>query len=195
MRAVIMITFYLIGKIFWKTVYLPNILLTAFIFALILKPLEIFNIGFQLSFICAAALIIGAYFSEQFAGFQNKFVKTIIIFLFAQLAALPLVSFYFGILPITGVLINLAVAPLAELALGYSLVFLILLSIYSSELFKIIGYLLVLIFNLIIKLSDFFVNLGLFNHLNYSFSFKTVIVIYLIYAIILILLTNKKTEH
>ncbi|MBP7654602.1 ComEC/Rec2 family competence protein [Candidatus Dependentiae bacterium] len=179
-RATLMITFYLTGKIIHKNIYTPNVLLTGFITILLINPTDIFSIGFQLSFLSVAAIITSNYFFK----IKNNLINILIMSLFIQVFTFPLVSYYFKIIPLFSIIINLVVIPIFTIALP--LVFIIfLLSCFSMYAGKISGFAAAGLFYIIIKLSDTAYIFGIKNIIQYKFSKSEVALYYILLCVIL----------
>ncbi|MCR5175650.1 MAG: ComEC family competence protein [Anaerovibrio sp.] len=90
---------------------------------LLLWPLSIFDISFQLSFFSTAGLL---YLSPRIKGWFPKkapeFVSgSLSVTIGAQLGSLPFIAWYFNVVSISSLLANLLVAPVLELIIVVSL--------------------------------------------------------------------------
>jgi len=111
-----------IGAIFFQRRFdLNNIIaLTAFII-LSVDPAQLFDVGFQLSFVTAWGLIfITPVLSQLFKPWHARrwyrwLVFPVMISLVAQLCSTPIVACYFGRVPVIGVIANLLIVPLVSL--------------------------------------------------------------------------------
>jgi len=94
-----------------------NALAAAAFGMLLWNPAWIGDIGFQLSFVAVAAILLWAVpVCRRLHGrhrLLNAAVDTVVVGAAATLATAPLVSHSFGIVPVAGVLLNPAVIPLA----------------------------------------------------------------------------------
>ncbi|RQD72739.1 MAG: DNA internalization-related competence protein ComEC/Rec2, partial [Candidatus Syntrophonatronum acetioxidans] len=118
-RAVLML-FLGAGAYFFKKDKDP---LTAAAFAaliiLLVKPLWLFTISFQLSFMAVLALIMLTAFFESKLNFLPPSLKKIVsTTLAAQLGILPLTAYYFYEVSLGSLLANILVLPLTGLVLG-----------------------------------------------------------------------------
>lgn len=115
-RAVTMISIVLIGNIFYyESDYINNIAIAA-IFILLLQPLYLWDIGFQLSFI----LVIGIILSLDILKNCNlpKYIKnTLGISLMTSTVSFPIAAYHFHFISIIGILVNIIVLPLTGILL------------------------------------------------------------------------------
>jgi len=90
---------------------------------LLIWPLSLFDISFQLSFGATAGLL---YLSPAIGGLLRKYVPLYVaeslgITMGAQLAVLPFMAWYFNVISLSSLLANLVVAPVVELIIVISL--------------------------------------------------------------------------
>jgi competence protein ComEC len=129
-RASVMAGFLVVGRLLKKRAQPLNSIALAGLLILILNPLELYQVGFQLSF-CAVAGIILIYeklyglFKKYFFSWEekgNRFQSNLLILFFvslaAQLATLPLTVYYFGRIPILSLLANVIVVPVVGIIVG-----------------------------------------------------------------------------
>ena len=120
-RAVIMLGFILVGRIWFQRVKILNIVaLTAFVL-LVVNPKMLFDVGFQLSFSAVAGIIlltppISRFFKDRIPILPVKVTEAIGVSIAAQLATAPLVIIYFGQFPTYFLLSNLILLPIATVA-------------------------------------------------------------------------------
>lgn len=133
---------------------------------LIINPLWLFNVSFQLSYAACAGIV---YFAPKLAspvkpgrGLMSRvFYWTFLIFVTtfaAQLAVLPITAEYFHRLPLIGLIANLPMMPLASILTISGVVFLpfILLGDIAASIF---AWPVKLVMSIIIPLLDFFAGL------------------------------------
>jgi competence protein ComEC len=141
-RSAVMLSVYGVSRmLFRKHEVITVLAITAFL-TLMLSPLSIFDVGFQMSYL--AVFGIGVYmprlmrlvyrenvnWSEDSPAFtiRNFFVwiyGTLALSFSAQIMVMPLVVYYFHILPCYGLISSLVVSVTAMIIVGFSLVFLI----------------------------------------------------------------------
>ncbi|MBN1693944.1 ComEC/Rec2 family competence protein [candidate division WOR-3 bacterium] len=132
MRASIMLLFFVIGESREKNIDPLNTLCAAGIFISLLMPGSIFSISFQLSFLAVfSILIMFNILKEYLEKIPNKWYKKWIIIPFfltlsAQLGTLPLVAYYFGYIPLIGLIANLILIPLTGALISGCFIFFLL---------------------------------------------------------------------
>jgi len=137
MRAVIMASMVLVSKGWEKQVNVFNSLAAAALIQTLIDPLQLFDMGFQLSF-TAVFSIVYIYRRLEFllpekikpSEINSKAIKYIFQMFLVSLAALigtvPITIFYFNRIPIISMLSNLVIIPLIGVigALGFAQVIL-----------------------------------------------------------------------
>lgn len=114
-----------------------NILFGVAVVMLLLEPMQLFDISFQLSFLAVAAILswgiplLGGLRSHLMRGFAALFLIGVV----ATLATAPLVAYRFGILSPIGLFINPVVIFLAQLIISLSLVWILLPFAFWQPLF------------------------------------------------------------
>lgn len=123
-RAVTMVTVFEVGRILYRRAFSLNTVAAAAVLILLVRPLDLWSVSFQLSFAATFAIIFFAQYAERFLHlkkWKNRWfgrlcswlAGTIIISLAAQLGTLPLTMYYFGQTSTFFLLTNLIVLPLA----------------------------------------------------------------------------------
>ena len=160
-RASIMAALVITAALVQRRYDLNNLIAVAAMAILLYDPAQLFNVGFQLSFVTAWGLIfIVPRLHDRFAGFHGRswyrwLVFPVIIALTAQLCSAPLVAFYFHRVPLISPIANLVIVPLVSLAVVGSLC-LLLADMILPLLGAFVGSLLNLLLLLILKLLDVF---------------------------------------
>ncbi len=114
-----------------------NTLAFAAVIMLIAHPLTLWDVGFQMSFLSVAAIIMAV----QWTGVRGNIVTLLFVIpIAAQVATFPLVMYYFGRFPCYFLLSNVIVLPMAYIVLYGVLLWVILLPLtsISTFLFRII---------------------------------------------------------
>jgi competence protein ComEC len=110
-RAAFMISMVIIGKTYNRTISTLNILGVSAFFLLFYNPLFIDDVGFQLSYLSVAGLIILQPVVYKLFSFKNKWVDKLwalcSVSLAAQLITFPLSAFYFHQFPVYFLVSNL----------------------------------------------------------------------------------------
>jgi ComEC/Rec2-related protein len=195
LRASIMSLFFVIGETREKNIDPLNTLCAAGIFITLLMPRSIFGISFQLSFLAVfSILIMFIILKEYLERIPNKWYKQWIIIPFfitlsAQLGTLPLVAYYFGYIPLIGLIANLILIPLTgALISGCFLFFLFpFLSRITGNFIWIIGVTMNKIMIIIEKIP--------YVILKVKKNEPLILIIYVFYLILLISWVYKKAKH
>jgi len=130
-RAAVMASLVLIGKYMQRRIELNNIIALTALIILLVKPTELFDVGFQLSFATAWGLIfLLPAVSGFFRSVQNRLYYKILIFPFlicviAQLVSLPMSAYYFQRMPMISFVSNLIIVPLVSIIVIGSLILLL----------------------------------------------------------------------
>jgi len=131
-RATIMMSVFLTSLIIEKEPDALNTLFLAAMLILVYNPLNIFDVGFQLSFVCVFAIV---FFSMRYLNkkkrdkFQSPhrmeqlISRSILISLAIWIAVAGLIAYYFGIITPITIFANLLVVPLISVlvTLGFGL--------------------------------------------------------------------------
>ena len=132
LRASIMLLFFVIGEIRERNIEPFNILSSAGILIILLMPRSIFGISFQLSFIAVFSILtMFNLLKDRFDKIPNKWFKKWLILPFfitlsAQLGTLPIVAYYFGYIPLIGIIANLILIPLTGTLISGCFLFLLI---------------------------------------------------------------------
>jgi competence protein ComEC len=158
-RSVVMLSVYGVSRmLFRKTDTITVLAITAFL-TLMISPLSIFDIGFQMSYL--AVLGIGVYmpilmnliykedcnWTEKSSRFTlcncwRWIYSSLALSFSAQIMVLPLVVFYFHTLPCYGLVTSFVVSVTAMLIVGLSLAFLASLFLAFMLLSEALAYML-----------------------------------------------------
>lgn len=125
-RCVVMITLVEIGRIIYRNSVTINTIAAAAVLILLVRPLDLWSISFQLSFAATIAIVIIATDIQKVlpvhriknTGWRLStqwITGTIVVSLAAQLGTLPITMYTFGQLSNYFLLTNLIVLPLATL--------------------------------------------------------------------------------
>lgn len=127
LRSCIMLSVYFIYILLQRKPDLPHSLALSAFIILISDTYQVFDIGFQLSFIAVLGIFwlnqpILKYFPKQDNYFKRLMFNTISISLSAQLATLPLVLLYFHQFSGISIIANFFIVPFSEIIIVYSFV-------------------------------------------------------------------------
>lgn len=133
-RAAVMITVYSFVGITGRSRMSLNVLAFAAILMLVACPFCLYDVGFQLSYLAVAAILIlhrplGGLISPKFQQ-RHPFVRwlwqLVVMSCSAQLATAPLVAYYFGTVPVYFLLSNLVAIPAVTIILYLTVIMLAL---------------------------------------------------------------------
>jgi len=128
-RASLMIGLVLLGKIIYCRGNLLNIISVSALLILLVEPMMLFDVGFQLSFAAAFSLV---FFLKDLLPRQRKYPAwkrwlrehgwmIVLSSVVVQIMVAPILAYYFGRIPVITFLSNLVVIPLASAAVILSL--------------------------------------------------------------------------
>ena len=155
-RAVAMCSLYWIAQVYLLKIKLPSILGLVGVVSVVLEPMVVYDIGFQLSYI--AVLGISVFFSFFKSLYPTKrtglklIIDSVCLSLSAQIAVLPLCLYYFHLFPSYFLVSNLISIPFLFVLLSVGFVVVLLVSAEVSEVFTEIFSLVSDLFFGIIKL-------------------------------------------
>ncbi len=116
-RAAAMFSFVLLGKLLQRRTSTFHSLFASLFILLIINPLYLFEVGFQLSYMAVFGIVIFQRMFESYYVPKNKVGKylygLVTVSISAQLATLPITLFYFGQFPNYFLLANLSVITLS----------------------------------------------------------------------------------
>ncbi len=130
-RASVMVTLFLLGRTFERKIDYHNIIAASGAIILLWNPNQLFDVGFQLSFVVTWALIlflppIHHYCERWRRALWYKFLALPLTFAFvAQLSSIPIVLYYFGVAPLNATISNLIIGPAVGGAVALSLITLV----------------------------------------------------------------------
>ena len=155
-RAVTMFTFLAIGNAFQRKKVTEFSLIASMFFLLLVKPLFLFDVGFQLSYLAVFGIVwiqpkLYKIYTPTYQ-IENKIWQLITVSIAAQLGVLPLSLYYFHQFPGLFMLSNLIIIPCLGTILigGIVIVFMALLDVLPQFLASIYGF--------VISLMNSFVN-------------------------------------
>lgn len=138
MRASVMASLVIISKLLERKSDVYNLLSTAAFVILMIAPQQLYNIGFQLSFLAVLSIVslfpvfkkwVGKYLYQPHKAYNQILIPLIDLFLVslaAQLGTLAMTVFYFHKVPVISLIANVVVVPLigVTVATGMSLLIL-----------------------------------------------------------------------
>jgi competence protein ComEC len=164
MRAAIMTLAFLFGKLIWRDVNLINTISMSAFILLLINPISLFSLGFELTFAATFSIIL--FFPKIIKYLPRLPLKISEIFavsLTAQLGVLPFVVSSFNRVTFSSLILNFAALPLLGLIMASGYIFL-LLSFVSSFLAQLLAKGIEFLINLLTSLSHVFDSLSFISY-------------------------------
>ena len=185
-RAYIMAVVYLLGKLFYEKINLGKTLFVSAIISILINPIAIFSVSFQLSY---GAMIAITYIFPYVRKINYKKFKILDYILFTstiQIFLIPITVYYFSTVQVLSLISNLIFLPLASFYITINYIALFLENFYLSFLLKPIVEIL---YKILIYLIDFFSELP---YLSVEYINKNLIYIYVVVFVIIVIYKNMK---
>ena len=160
-RASVMATLLLLSRTIERRYDTNNLIAAAALIILLIAPAQLFDVGFQLSFVTAWGLIIAATSLDRVWGdrrrswYYNWIIYPLVLTTGAQLFSAPLIAMYFHRLPIISLVANIIIIPLVSIAVVGSLA-LLAAQLILPALGALVGSLLQQILELTLYFLDYF---------------------------------------
>ena len=185
-RAYIMAVVYLLGKLFYEKIDLGKTLFVSAIISILVNPIEIFSVSFQLSY---GAMIAITYIFSYVRKINYKKFKIFDYILFTttiQIFLIPITVYYFNSIQFLSVISNLILLPLASFYITINYIALFLENFYLSFLLKPV---IKILYKILIYFIDFFSELP---YLSIEYTNKKLVYIYIIVFVIIVICKNMK---
>ncbi|MFZ7988380.1 ComEC/Rec2 family competence protein [Fusobacterium watanabei] len=185
-RAYIMAVVYLLGKLFYEKIDLRKTLFVSAIISILINPIAIFSVSFQLSY---GAMIAITYIFPYVRKINYKKFKILDYILFTstiQIFLIPITVYYFSTVQVLSLISNLIFLPLASFYITINYIALFLENFYLSFLLKPI---IEILYKILIYLIDLFSEL---LYLSVEYENKKLIYIYIVVFVIIIICKNMK---
>jgi competence protein ComEC len=197
-RASFMAVLFMGGQLLERRTSVYNIIFASLTMILLFDPRELFQPGFQFSYMAVISIVYGynkfitlwppaesAPHSNPWRHYIRKWIGTpFLVSLSAVLGTLPLSLYYYGLIPVYAVLVNLIVIPLTGLIVFLSL-FLLLFQPLGSVFASGLGQLITALHTVLQIVVDQFIRLPFASLLT---IIPGLILIVLMYAGILVLI-------
>ena len=125
-RAVVMISIFLLSKIFKRTYDLLTSLSVACILTILMEPGLIFDCGFLLSFTAIVGMGVLLPVLNKAILPKNKIFKNLVSCIAVFFTTLPVLLYFYYEVPIYAILLNLIVIPLSSPLMGLSFILLMI---------------------------------------------------------------------
>lgn len=129
-RACIMTSFIFVGLILErKSVTANGYLLAAFVI-LLFSPYDLFDIGFQLSFICVGAILLFIpplrFINKRYHPFLSRITDLVLITLISTIITFPISAYYFGYIPLSFLSVNIILLPVFPIFISAGILYFVL---------------------------------------------------------------------
>lgn len=134
-RSAAMFTFVSVGSVFGRKTPMYNTLAASALFILIVNPLLVADIGFQLSYIAVVGIVAIQPGLSSLVPFKHKiaiyFRDLVTVSIAAQLATLPITLYYFNQFPNYFLLTNLVIIPWSFLVMVVGMLFVVVSPVHG----------------------------------------------------------------
>lgn len=121
LRAVIMFVAYLAAGVLGRTYDILSALSLAAVLILLKSPNNLYDAGFLLSFGAVLGISAVAPALKNAAGIKSKLWDTLSVSLGIQLTTIPIVLYFYYVIPLYGIILNLFVIPLMSFVLVFGI--------------------------------------------------------------------------
>lgn len=202
-RASIMAGLYILAPVVNRQVKIWNIIAAAGFIILCFNPFDLFDLGFQLSFLAVISIVffynwLNETLPEKIRvnNIQNSSVRFIwglfLVSFAAQIGTLPLTSFVFGKIPIIALIANVFIVPLIGLLVGIG--FAILFLSWIPGIGIALGNTAWLIAKIITSMTYYFSNLK-YSSIQLTFSPFHILLYFMIIFSIVMLCNSQKRKY
>ena len=185
-RAYIMAVVYLLGKLFYEKIDLGKTLFISAIISILINPISIFSVSFQLSYGAIVAIIYIFPYVRKINYKKFKILDYILFTTTIQIFLIPITVYYFNSIQFLSVISNLILLPLASFYITINYVALFLENFYLSFLLKPV---IEILYKILIYFIDFFSELP---YLSIEYTNKKLVYIYIIVFVIIVICKNMK---
>jgi len=120
-RSALMFSMFVVGKLLQRSSSIYNVIFASAFILLLINPLNIFAVGFQLSYLAVLSIVFFQPYIYQFFVFErnipDKIWALLSVSIAAQMGTMPIGFFYFHQFPNYFFLTNVLVIPLASIIL------------------------------------------------------------------------------
>ena len=187
-RAYIMAVVYLLGKLFYEKIDLGKTLFISAIISILINPIVIFSVSFQLSYGAMIAIIYIFPYVRKINYKKFKILDYILFTTTIQIFLIPITVYYFNSIQFLSVISNLILLPLASFYITINYIALFLENFYLSFLLKPV---IKILYKILIYFIDFFSELP---YLSIECTNKKLVYIYIIVFIIIVICKNIKIK-
>ncbi len=163
MRAALMLSVYGVGRVTGGRTDSLNVLSVTALILVVFKPVNLFDLGFQLSFTAVLSLIMFFPLLRNLLSVRNLVFKYLwelfCCSLAVQLGTLWLTAGTFGVIPLYSLLCNFFVVPLSGVILYFFLLYLVVMGLHMEYALMLVNRLLLHMATMLDKAVTFFAGL------------------------------------
>ncbi|MCL8535688.1 ComEC/Rec2 family competence protein [Chryseobacterium gallinarum] len=183
LRSCMMLNIYFVYVILQRKPDLLHSLGLSALIILMLDTQQLFDIGFQLSFVAVLGIFwlnqpLLRYFPIQDNYFKKLIFNTISISLSAQLATLPLVLYYFHQFSMVSIVANFVIVPFSEIIIVLSFLMTVLIALNINPDF--VSNMYDVVIHLVLKLIHWFAKADFLFFENISMNLIEVLLVFVI---------------
>ncbi|WP_352420057.1 DNA internalization-related competence protein ComEC/Rec2 [Proteiniborus sp.] len=182
LRSSIMFSILSLSALFYRRYDSINTLSFAALLLIMIRPLWIFDVGFQLSFVATTSIIILTPRINCLLSIYSKTVARLLSSLIAvQIGLFPILAYHFNSYAVISLMSNLILIPIFSFSLVLCFILIIVSIIFINPIF-LLGYLL----NIILNAANFIIDtLYKFSFINLSLPSLGIRFILLFYLVLL----------
>jgi competence protein ComEC len=199
-RASVMASLVLIGKALQRKIDLNNIIATTALIILLVEPTQLFDVGFQLSFVTAWGLVFfvptaAALFRPWHTRLHYRIIiLPLLVCIIAQLVSLPMSAFHFQRMPMISFISNLVIVPMVSIVVVGQLI-LLLGALILPLIGNFFGAFLNPLINVTLRLIEHFGSDNLNMLLSYKVTAFSLVLYYIMLTAISFSLFSKRARR
>lgn len=191
-RALVMMTFVVLGYLLHRKYDMMNSIMNAVCLMLLIRPVWLFDMGFQMSFFAVIGICLFNKTSEFYE--ISKYLKYFLFIAFVQIFVFPISLYYFNQIPVLGLVANLLIVPIISIAL-FLIVVVLPLNIFSGFFSMVIFIFIKIVLKAVVSISELLMNIK-FSVLNFkSPGFDEIVIYYFLILCILYFLSYEEEKY
>ncbi|QEK12379.1 DNA internalization-related competence protein ComEC/Rec2 [Crassaminicella thermophila] len=186
LRATLMVTVFIFAPLVNRRYDSISAIFTIGFIILVINPIYLMNIGFQLSFIAALSIII--FYKEilkRLVIVPNPFREILAVSVAAQIGIIPIVGYHFNYISLGAFIVNVPVVMIMSLLVPLGIC-IILIGLISLRFASILGFVVLFFIKVIMVLSYFIEKIPFSSIEVISPSFFFIIIYYLFFIFLTI---------
>lgn len=204
-RATVMLTIALIGKASGKRLFTYNVLAASAFLILSIKPNQLYDVSFQMSFAAVAAIvainpILVKAFNPQ-RKLTNSITNLFTVSLSAQIGVLPITLYYFGTFPTYFFIANMLIIPAIPIVIYVSIVAITTSALIGAgatmiePIHNIISIALQNVINIILKIVYFIETLPMAQINDLYITLPQTLIAIICMVLTIVFINTRKPQH